>query len=70
MNKRELLTTGEVARYFGRSTRWVWRQIEAGRLGAYIFTPNERRVIRVSNEDVLAFEKQFVNRVLPKNPRE
>jgi excisionase family DNA binding protein len=59
MDRREWLTTVEVAEMLGFSDRWVRRQIELGRLPAHAFTGGSRRALRVRRSDLEAFRAGF-----------
>lgn len=59
MDRREWLTTVEVAEMLGFGDRWVRRQIELGRLRAYAFNAGSRRALRVRRSDLEAFRKGF-----------
>ncbi len=57
--QEEWVSTGEVARRVGYSTRWVEHQIELGRLPATAFIGARKRTYRVRTSDLEVFVRTF-----------
>ena len=56
------MSTEDVAREAGMTTEWVRRQIQAGRLGARVWSTGRRSTYRIRRSDWLQFRALFSRR--------
>jgi hypothetical protein len=56
------MSTEDIAREAGMTTEWVRRQIQAGRLAAWVWSTGRRSTYRIRRSDWLRFRGQFSRR--------
>ena len=69
MQRKQWLSTSEVADEVGFTDRWVRRQVELGRLKAYAFDAGSRRTLRIHRRDLDEFRRRYIHDALDLPPR-